>query len=53
MRTLLFLLILGVWLIETPAKKVIKTGLKQHEVFEAIPTQIEGPPEAEVTKVKP
>jgi len=47
MRTLLFLLILGVWLIETPAKKVIKTGLKQHEVFEAIPTQIEGPPEAE------
>jgi len=29
------------------AKKVIKKGLKQHQVFEAIPTQIEGPPAAD------
>lgn len=47
MRILLILLLLGVWLGGDQAKKVIKTGLEQHEVFEAIPTQIEGPPEDE------
>jgi len=47
MRTLLLLLLLGVWLDQDQAKKTIQTGIKQHEVFEAIPTQIEGPPEVQ------
>merc|ERR1712123_274853 len=47
MRTLLLLLLLGVWLDQDQAKKTINTGIKQHEVFEAIPTQIEGPPEVQ------
>jgi len=47
MRTLLLLVLLGVWLGEFQAKKTIQTGIQEHEVFEAIPTQLEKPTEAD------
>ena len=45
MRILLILGLLGVWLGGHQTQKVIKTGLGQLEVHEAIPTQIESPAE--------
>jgi predicted AlkP superfamily pyrophosphatase or phosphodiesterase len=47
MRILLVLGLLGVWLGDIQAQTVIKTGLAQHEIFEAIPTQIESPSEVD------
>jgi len=47
MRILLILGLLGVWLGGHQAQTVIKTGLGQLEVHEAIPTQIESPAEAD------
>merc|ERR1719340_205989 len=46
MRILLILGLLGVWLGGYQAQTVIKTGLAQHDVYPAIPTQIESPAEA-------
>jgi len=46
MRILLILGLLGVWLGGLQAQTVIKTGLAQHDVYPAIPTQIESPAEA-------